>query len=88
MKNECNHDEELNNLLNSIQGVSHVNNNNQYVNYEEFRNQYLEILEKCSDYQLHLLRIKYSQIKYFNVFIQAQKSALEYEINKREKHSL
>lgn len=84
MKNGCNHDEQLKILLNYIQGVSHSNSNNQYFNYEEFRNKYLEILEKCSDNELLLTRDRLSHTKYFNVIIQAQKSALEFEINKRK----
>lgn len=82
------HDKLFHQLLSTVKGVSHSINNEEkgYFSYTEFRTLYLEILEKCSLEELECVAKGFENLKYFNIIIQAQLSAIDIEFSRRHKN--
>ena len=79
-----NHDAKLSELLFKIGGVSHLVNQNGYIDFNDFRKRYVEILKSLSDAEITELKNRFSNLRYMNVILQAQISALENEIRIRK----
>ena len=82
------HDKLFQQLLSTVKGVSYSINNEEkgYLNYKEFRNLYLMILEKLSFEELKFVAKRFENARYFNVIIQAQLSAINIELYRRHKN--
>lgn len=79
-----NHDAKLSELFIKIGGVSHLVNQNGYIDFNDFRKRYVEILKSLSDAEITELENRFSNLRYMNVILQAQISALENEIRIRK----
>ena len=81
------HDKLFHQLLSTVKGVSHYNNTpDGYLNYKEFRNLYLMILEKLYFEELKFVAKRFENARYFNVIKQVQLSAIDIEFSRRYKN--